>query len=136
MKYQVKVDGKVFEVEVEKVGGAPKSLSMADFGQPAAPAAPQAAPAAAPQAAPAPKEEPAPAPAASGSGENVVAPMPGNILKVLVNDGDQVSAGDVVVILEAMKMENEIVAPADGKISMKVKVGETVDTDQVIAELN
>ena len=137
MKYQVKVDGKVFEVEVEKVGGAPKSLSMADFGQPAAPAAPQAAPAAAPQAAPAPKAEPAPAPAASGSGENsVVAPMPGNILKVLVNDGDQVSAGDVVVILEAMKMENEIVAPADGKISMKVKVGETVDTDQVIAELN
>ena len=131
MKYQVKVDGKVFEVEVEKVGGAPKSLSMADFGQPAAPAAP-----AAPQAAPAPKAEPAPAPAASGSGENVVAPMPGNILKVLVNDGDQVSAGDVVVILEAMKMENEIVAPADGKISMKVKVGETVDTDQVIAELN
>ena len=136
MKYQVKVDGKVFEVEVEKVGGAPKSLSMADFGQPAAPAAPQAAPAAAPQAAPAPKAEPAPAPAASGSGENVVAPMPGNILKVLVNDGDQVSAGDVVVILEAMKMENEIVAPADGTISMKVKVGETVDTDQVIAELN
>ena len=135
MKYQVKVDGKVFEVEVVKVGGAPKSLSMADFGQPAAPAAPQAAPAA-PQAAPAPKAEPAPAPAASGSGENVVAPMPGNILKVLVNDGDQVSAGDVVVILEAMKMENEIVAPADGKISMKVKVGETVDTDQVIAELN
>lgn len=131
MKYQVKVDGKVFEVEVEKVGGAPKSLSMADFGQPAAPAAP-----AAPQAAPAPKAEPAPAPAASGSGENVVAPMPGNILKVLVNDGDQVSAGDVVVILEAMKMENEIVAPAAGKISMKVKVGETVDTDQVIAELN
>lgn len=128
MKYQVKVDGKVFEVEVEKVGGAPKSLSMADFGQPAAPAAPQAAPA--------PKAEPAPAPAASGSGENVVAPMPGNILKVLVNDGDQVSAGDVVVILEAMKMENEIVAPADGTISMKVKVGETVDTDQVIAELN
>ncbi|WP_019133087.1 biotin/lipoyl-containing protein [Peptoniphilus obesi] len=137
MKYQVKVDGKVFEVEVEKVGGAPKSLSMADFGQPAAPAAPQAAPAAAPQAAPAPKAEPAPAPAASGSGENsVVAPMPGNILKVLVNDGDQVSAGDVVVVLEAMKMENEIVAPADGTISMKVKVGETVDTDQVIAELN
>ena len=139
MKYQVKVDGKVFEVEVEKVGGAPKSLSMADFGQPAAPAAPaapQAAPAAAPQAAPAPKAEPAPAPAASGSGENVVAPMPGNILKVLVNDGDQVSAGDVVVILEAIKMDNEIVAPADGKISMKVKVGETVDTDQVIAELN
>ena len=131
MKYQVKVDGKVFEVEVEKVGGAPKSLSMADFGQPAAPVAP-AAPQAAPQAAPAP----AAAPAASGSGENVVAPMPGNILKVLVNDGDKVSAGDVVVILEAMKMENEIVAPADGTISMKVKVGETVDTDQVIAELN
>ena len=135
MKYQVKVDGKVFEVEVEKVGGAPKSLSMADFGQPAAPvapAAPQAAPQPAPQAAPAP----AAAPAASGSGENVVAPMPGNILKVLVNDGDKVSAGDVVVILEAMKMENEIVAPADGTISMKVKVGETVDTDQLIAELN
>lgn len=138
MKYQVKVDGKVFEVEVEKVGGAPKSLTMADFGAPT-PHQPQAQPA--PQAAPAPQAKPEPAPQAapaqaSGSGENVIAPMPGNILKVLVNDGDQVAAGDVVVILEAMKMENEIVAPAAGTVTMKVKVGETVDTDQLIAEIN
>ncbi|WP_138159851.1 biotin/lipoyl-containing protein [Peptoniphilus catoniae] len=135
MKYQVKVDGKVYEVEVEKVGGAPKSLSMADFAAPAAPTAPapQAAPAA-PKAEPAPQA--APAPAASTGGEQVIAPMPGNILKVLVNDGDQVAAGDIVVILEAMKMENEIVAPTAGTVTMKVKAGETVDTDQLIAEIN
>lgn len=137
MKYQVKVDGKTFEVEVEKVGGGPRSLSMADFGAPQAPTAPVAAPAA--PAAPAPAAAPAPeakaAPAASTGGDAVISPMPGTILKVNVNDGASVNAGDVIIILEAMKMENEIVATTSGTVSLKVKQGETVDTDQLLAEI-
>lgn len=135
MKYQVKVDGKTFEVEVEKVGGGPRSLSMADFGAPQAPTAPVAAPAApaAPAAAPAPEAKAAPA--ASTGGDAVTSPMPGTILKVNVNDGASVNAGDVIIILEAMKMENEIVATTSGTVSLKVKQGETVDTDQLLAEI-
>lgn len=138
MKYQVTVNGKVFEVEVEKVGGGYKSLSMADFGAaapvaPVAPVAPAAPAAPAPAAAPA---APAAAPAAASTGgEAVASPMPGNILKVNVNDGDSVNAGDVILILEAMKMENEIVAPCAGTVSVKVKAGDTVETDQLLAEV-
>ena len=125
MKYQVTVDGKVFDVEVAKVGGAQKSLSMADFGAPAAPVA--AAPVA-PVAAPAPA-------AASTGGNEVISPMPGNILKVNMSEGASVQSGDVILILEAMKMENEIVAPCAGTVSFKVKAGDTVDTDQLLAEV-
>ncbi|MDU4046423.1 MAG: biotin/lipoyl-containing protein [Peptoniphilus harei] len=136
MKYQVKVDGKVFEVEVEKVGGGygsltPGSLTAAPAAAPvqAAPAPQQAAPAPQP-AAPAP--QPAAAPAAGGTGD-VVSPMPGTVLKLNVNSGDTVAAGDVILILEAMKMENEIVAPCAGKVTLKVTAGETVDTDALLA---
>ena len=134
MKYQVKVDGKIFEVEVEKVGGGyqsltPGSLNAAGAFQPQAqPVQQQAQPA--PAAAPA-----APAPAASGSeadGE-VVSPMPGKILKVIADNGAHVEAGDVILILEAMKMENEIVAPIAGTVSLSVSVGQTVDTDALLA---
>lgn len=141
MKYQVKVDGKVFEVEVEKVGGGYQSLTPASLtAAPAAPAAPApqaAAPAPAP-AAPAAPAEPAPAaPAAApaGGAGDVVAPMPGTVLKVNVNNGDTVAEGDVILILEAMKMENEIVAPCAGKVTLNVKAGETVDTDAVLASV-
>ena len=142
MKYQVKVDGKVFEVEVEKVGGGyqsltPTSLTAAPV---AAPVAPQAAPApAAPAPAPAPAA-PAPAaapaaaaPAASGGEGDVISPMPGTVLRLNVNNGDTVASGDVILILEAMKMENEIVAPCAGKVTLKVTAGETVDTDALLA---
>ena len=135
MKYQVKVDGKVFEVEVEKIGGGYGSLTPGSLT--AAPAAaPVAAPAAAPapqQAAPAPQQAaPAAAPAAGGAGD-VVSPMPGTVLKLNVNNGDTVASGDVILILEAMKMENEIVAPCAGKVTLKVTAGETVDTDALLA---
>lgn len=139
MKYQVKVDGKVFEVEVEKVGGGyqsltPTSLTAAPV---AAPVAPQAAPApAAPvqAAAPAPAAPaPAAAPAASGGAGDVISPMPGTVLRLNVNNGDTVASGDVILILEAMKMENEIVAPCAGKVTLKVTAGETVDTDALLA---
>ena len=126
MKYQVKVDGKIFEVEVEKVGGGYSSLTPSSLT--AAPAAPVAA---APQAAPAP----AAAPAASGGSGDVIAPMPGTVLKVNVNNGDTVASGDVILILEAMKMENEIVAPCAGKVTLNVKAGETVDTDALLASV-
>ena len=134
MKYQVKVDGKIFEVEVEKVGGGyqsltPGSLNAAGAFQPQAqPVQQQAQPA--PAAAPA-----APAPAASGSGADgeVVSPMPGKILKVIADNGAHVEAGDVILIPEAMKMENEIVAPIAGTVSLSVSVGQTVDTDALLA---
>ena len=138
MKYQVKVDGKVFEVEVEKVGGGYASLTPASLtAAPAAPAAPApqaAAPAPAPAAPAAPAPAPAAAPAAGGAGD-VVAPMPGTVLKVNVNNGDTVASGDVILILEAMKMENEIVAPCAGTVTLNVKAGETVDTDAVLASV-
>ena len=140
MKYQVKVDGKVFEVEVEKVGGGYQSLTPASLtAAPAAPAAPvpqAAAPAPAAPAEPAPAPvAPAAAPAASGGSGDVVAPMPGTVLKVNVNSGDTVASGDVILILEAMKMENEIVAPCAGKVTLNVKAGETVDTDALLASV-
>ena len=136
MKYQVKVDGKVFEVEVEKVGGGYASLTPASLtAAPAAPAAP-APQAAAPAPAPA---APAPAPAApaapAGGAGDVVAPMPGTVLKVNVNNGEAVKKGDVLLVLEAMKMENEIVAPCAGTVTLNVKAGETVDTDAVLASV-
>ena len=143
MKYQVKVDGKVFEVEVEKVGGGYQSLTPASLtaAPVAAPVAPQAAPApaapvqaAAPAPAPAPAAPaPAAAPAASGGAGEVVSPMPGTVLRLNVNNGDTVASGDVILILEAMKMENEIVAPCAGKVTLKVTAGETVDTDALLA---
>ena len=131
MKYQVKVDGKIFEVEVEKVGGGyqsltPGSLNAAGAFQPQAQPVQQQAQPAAPAA---------PAPAASGSGADgeVVSPMPGKILKVIADNGAHVEAGDVILILEAMKMENEIVAPIAGTVSLSVSVGQTVDTDALLA---
>lgn len=139
MKYQVKVDGKVFEVEVEKVGGGYSSLTPTSLtAAPQAPVAPAAAPVQAAPVAPAPvapAAAPAPAaPAAGGSGD-VVAPMPGTVLRLNVNSGDTVAAGDVILILEAMKMENEIVAPCAGKVTLKVTAGETVDTDALLASV-
>lgn len=138
MKYQVKVDGKVFEVEVEKVGGGYASLTPGSLtAAPAAPVAPApqaAAPAPAPAAPAAPAPAPQAAPAAGGAGD-VVAPMPGTVLKVNVNNGDTVASGDVILILEAMKMENEIVAPCAGTVTLNVKAGETVDTDAVLASV-
>ena len=143
MKYQVKVDGKVFEVEVVKVGGGYQSLTPASLtaAPVAAPVAPQAAPApaapvqaAAPAPAPAaPAPAPAAAPAASGGSGDVISPMPGTVLRLNVNNGETVASGDVILILEAMKMENEIVAPCAGKVTLKVTTGETVDTDALLA---
>ncbi len=122
MKYKVTLNGKTYEVEVE----AGKAMLVDEY-EAYAPA-PAAAPvAAAPAAAPAPA--PAAAPVAVAAGEAVNAPMPGNILKVNVSAGQAVKAGDVLVVLEAMKMENEIVAPRDGSVAQVVVTkGAVVDT--------
>ena len=126
MKYNVTLNGRTYEVEVELA--SPMLLSDFETYAPAAPAA--AAPAATPAAA-APAAAPAApaAPAVTGSGEPVNAPMPGNILKVNVTNGQAVKAGTVLVVLEAMKMENEIMAPKDGTVTqVLVQKGSTVDT--------
>lgn len=121
-RFNITVNGKAYDVAVEEVGG------------PAPAAAPVSAPAPA-AAAPSPAPAAAPAPAA-GNGTPVKAPMPGNILDVKVSVGDSVTTGQVLVVLEAMKMENDIVANATGKItSITVKKGDTVNSDDVIATI-
>ncbi len=119
MKYKVTLSGRTYEVEVENG----KAVLVDEY----------EAVAAAPVAAPAPVvETPAAAPAApavTGAGETVDAPMPGNILKVNVAAGQAVKSGQVLVVLEAMKMENEIMAPKDGTVTqVLVSKGSTVDT--------
>ena len=117
------------------VNGTPYNVTVEEGSSSAAPVT--SAPAPAPAAAPAPQAAPkaAPAPAASGS-VKVDAPMPGNILDVKVSNGTAVKAGQVLVILEAMKMENEIVAPQDGTVaSINVNKGDTVEAGQTIITL-
>ncbi|MBE7055881.1 MAG: biotin/lipoyl-binding protein [Ruminococcaceae bacterium] len=122
-KFNVTVNGNRYEVEVEEIGGSVASVA------PAAPVAPVAAPAPAPVA----------APKATGTAGSVKveAPMPGTVLKVNVKVGDSVNQGDTVLMLEAMKMENEIAAPADGVVaSINVSQGATVETGDVLVTLN
>ena len=126
MKYKVTLNGRTYEVEVE--AGKAMLLDEYEAIAPAAPAAPAAAPVA---AAPAPAAAPAApaAPAVTGAGEPITAPMPGTILKVNVKAGDAVKAGTVLCVLEAMKMENEIMAPKDGTVTqVLVNKGSSVDT--------
>ncbi len=121
MKYKVTLNGRTYEVEVE----AGKAMLLDEYEAivPSAPAAPAAAPAAAAAAA-------APAAAAvTGAGEAVNAPMPGTILKVNVTQGQKVAEGAVLCVLEAMKMENEILAPKAGTVTQVLAAkGATVDT--------
>ena len=113
--YNITVNGVAYSVSVEEpaAGAAPVAA-------PAAPAAPKAA-----------------APAGAAGAVTVKAPMPGNILDVKVAAGASVKAGDVLVILEAMKMENEIVAPQDGTVaSVNVNKGDTVNSGDVLVSMN
>lgn len=121
--FRVTVNGTAYDVTVEELDGA-ASPAIAS-----APTAPKAAPA---PAAPAPAPTPAPAPA-QASGTPVKAPMPGNILDIKVTVGQKVAANETVVILEAMKMENEIVTPVGGTVtSVAVSKGQSVGSDDVL----
>ena len=148
MKYVATINGKKYEVEVEKLV-AYKSLDRNGVAAPAAPVLPASAPvqrpaapapapvAAAPAPAPAPAAAPAPKAAAPAGATTVEAPMPGKILNIKVSEGQAVKFGEVVVIMEAMKMETEIVAPADGTVSkILVKAGDSVDTGAALVALN
>ncbi len=136
MKYVVTLNGKNYEVEVTESEAVITNITEA----PVAVAAPApvavAAPVAAAPAAPVAEAAPAApvAPVAVGEGEKVAAPMPGTILNVNVTVGQAVKKGDIMFILEAMKMENEIVAPVDGVVKQIVaQKGASVDTDEVLA---
>lgn len=121
MKYKVTLNNRTYEVEVEE--GKAMLVDEYEAYAPAAPAPVAAAPAAAP-AAPA-----APAGAALAAGEVVKSPMPGNILKINVAQGQKVNEGDVLIVLEAMKMENEIVATKSGTVAQIVTAkGAVVET--------
>ncbi len=125
-KFNITVNGKTYEVDVEEIGGVAPVAS-------APVAAPVAAPAVAPTPAPAPAQAPAPAAAPAGDGKPVSAPMPGTIVSVKVNVGDKVTADSLVVVMEAMKMENEIFAGMDGTVtSIAVQAGATVNTGDVL----
>ncbi len=125
MKYVVTLNGKNYEVEVNETEAVVTNVSDAVYA-PAPVAAP--APAAAPEAAPAPVAQ-----AVSAEGTKIAAPMPGTILNVKVSVGQAVKAGDVLVILEAMKMENDISAPCDGTVKQILTTkGATVNTDEVL----
>ncbi len=126
--YTITVNGTVYSVTVEE---GPSTGAPAAQTAPAAPAAPASAPA--------PAAAPAPAPAASAAQGSiaVTAPMPGKILGVKAAVGQAVKKGDVILVLEAMKMENEIVAPEDGTVAtINVAVGDSVEAGVPLATLN
>ena len=118
-RYNITVNGTAYDVTVEETDGS-------------------AAPVAAPVAAPAPKKAAAPAaPAGAQGGVKINAPMPGTIVDVKLAVGAKVTNGTVIAVLEAMKMENEIVAPQDGTIaSINVNKGDSVEAGQTLASLN
>ena len=127
MKYTATLNGKQYEVELERIDAYEP---MPRYGEaPAVAPAPVAAPAA---------PAPAPAPAAPAAGATTVeAPMPGKILNIKVSAGQAVKFGETVIVMEAMKMETEIVAPADGTVAqILVKAGDAVDTGAALVTLN
>ena len=129
MKYVITLNDKKYEVEVERGQATAVYAGPAEPMTASAPAAPAPA-AAAPEAGEAVVSTPA------GAGEPVKAPMPGTILGVRVAVGQKVKEGDTVIILEAMKMENEILAPVAGTItSISVSKGSSVQSDQIVATI-
>ena len=130
MKYRITLNDRVYEVEVER--GVAQVTDEYDYVAPAAPVAAAPAPVAVPVAAPA--AAPAAAPVAAAAGEKLNAPMPGTILNVLVKVGDTVTEGQNLMVLEAMKMENEMLAPKAGKVvQIAVTKGQSVATGDLLA---
>ena len=123
-RFLIKINGKTYDAEVEVVG----TSASAPIAAPAPAAAPHAA-------APAPAAAPAAAPVAAGPA-NVTSPLPGTVLRLCKNTGDAVAAGEVVMIVESMKMENEVVAPEGGRIaSIAVAAGSAINTGDLLFTL-
>lgn len=135
-KFLINVNGNQYEVEVEEITGGVTSQAQVSAPEPQVQATPKVENKA-PQAPKTPKTE-APKKVVASAGQEVVkAPMPGTILKINAREGEEVKEGQVLIILEAMKMENEIVAPRDGKVvSIAVSQGASVNTgdDMVVLE--
>lgn len=132
MKYVVNLNGKAYEVEVEETQAVIMNVTDTPVAAPVAPVA-APAPAAVSASSPAPEAAPAAPVVPVEGGTNIAAPMPGTILSVNASVGSSVNAGDVLIILEAMKMENEIVAPCAGTVKqILVSKGSTVETDEVL----
>ncbi len=121
-KFVVTIDGKQYEVGVEEIGGDATVV---------APVVTTAAPVAAPKTTPAPVKTAGPV-----KGTKMEAPMPGMIKAYKVAEGATVKKGDVVLVLEAMKMDNDMTAPCDGVVSFKAAVGSNVDTGAVMAVIS
>ncbi len=130
-KFNITVNGEVYEVEVEELGndGAPLPVRSTVAAKPASRAVPKQTK----QPTPQPKKT---APAASAGATTIAAPMPGVILDVRVSEGQNVSKNDVILVLEAMKMENEVMAPQDGIIeSIAVKKGSNVNAGDIMVTI-
>lgn len=127
-KFNVTVNGTPYQVEIEEVQAfsAPVIQAPAAPAAPAAPVAPQASAAPAPAVPAAPKAAPA-------GGTELTAPMPGTVVKIIAKDGAVVKKGDVVLVLESMKMENDIVSPADGTVTVTTAAGTNVNAGDVLA---
>ena len=132
--YTIYVNGTPYSVSVEEGGAVPAAPVVPVVSA----SAPAAAPAPAAQAAPAQEAAPAPAaPQGAAGSVKVDAPMPGNILNIKVAAGDSVNKGDVLLVLEAMKMENDIVAPQSGTVaSVNVAKGDTVEAGATLITMN
>lgn len=125
--FVITVNGKSYEVGVEEVGASAAAPVVAPI------AAPVAAPAAPKAAAPAPVAAPAAPKAAPANGEKVLSPFPGLIKNLLVAEGATVKKDQPILVLEAMKMDNDITAPCDGVVSFQVTKGANVESDSVLA---
>ena len=133
-KFNITVNGVSYEVDVEEIKDGAAPTAPAAPKPAAAPAPKQEAPAAPKKEAPAPAA--APAAAAPAGGETVESPMPGNVWKVLVSEGQAVKDGETLIILEAMKMENDIPAPCDGTVaSLHVKEGDAVNGGDILVTI-
>ncbi|MGO1368148.1 biotin/lipoyl-containing protein [Senegalia sp. (in: firmicutes)] len=132
-KYNISVNGNTYEVEVEEVGGVSESKTV----QSSSPAPkPQAKPQSKPQAKKQEQPKAAPKKDVPQGAETINAPMPGSVFEIKVSEGDTVAEGDVLLILEAMKMENEIMAPRAGKVAaINTSKGESVNSGDPLISL-
>lgn len=133
--FVITVNGKSYEVGVEEVGASASAPVVAPVAAPVAAPAPAATPAPVAKAAPAPAPAPAAKPVAA-NGEKVLSPFPGLIKNLLVAEGASVKKDQPILVLEAMKMDNDITSPCDGVVSFQVAKGANVESDSVLAVIS